>query len=394
LRLPGRDFTLRLMRLLDRYLLRELLIWLAFFFAGFLLLWTAFDLSWQLHNLQEAHLRAREVVEFCIYSIPEFMPIALPVSLLLALLWVLTNHARHNEITAMRAAGISLVRLCAPYFVVGFLATVTLFLFNERYSAAAANAADALLKRHVEQQVSAAARNEVKKPIFVNTSPGGQNRRWTQVGYNTRTGEIMQPDVVWTPRPGGPSFEISAYTATWTNHTWRFYGNVIENRIDQDPDKPPARILATTNALLMPQFTETPEQIQSEINVMGYYSHINAKTHTADVPLSDILNYLRWHPHPDRKMRNWIYTKLHGRFAGPFACLVVVFVAIPFAAGSGRRNVFVGVATSIFIFFAYFVLQQIGFSFAETGWIPSWFGAWFPNLFFVFASLVMMSKVR
>ena len=93
-------------------------------------------------------------------------------------------------------------------------------------------------------------------------------------------------------------------------------------------------------------------------------------------------------------MRNWIYTKLHGRFAGPFACLVVVFVAIPFAAGSGRRNVFVGVAASIFIFFAYFVLQQVGFSFAETGWLPPWFGAWFPNLFFVVGSLVMMSRVR
>jgi lipopolysaccharide export system permease protein len=391
LRLPGRNFTLRLMRLLDRYLLRELLFWLAFFFVGFLLLWTAFELSLDLHKLQEAHLRAKEVVEYSIYSIPEFMPIALPVSLLLALLWVLTNHARHNEITAMRAAGISLARLCAPYFVVGLLATVALFLFNERYSASAADASDALLKRHADQQVPAAERNEVKNRIFVNSSPGGQNRQWTQVGYNTKTKEIIQPEVVSTPTNGGPRFELSADIAAWTNHAWLFYGKVIEYRTD--PGANGAVRILVTNALFMPQFTETPEQIQSEINVMGYYNHFN-KTHLADVPLKDIVNYLRWHPHPERKMRNWIYTKLHGRFAGPFACLVVVFVAIPFAAGSGRRNVFVGVATSITIFFAYFVLQQIGFSFAENGWLPPWFGAWFPNLFFVFASLVMMSKVR
>ena len=43
----------------------------------------------------------------------------LPIALLLALLYALTNHARHNEITAMRAAGVSLWRLCVPYFVIG-----------------------------------------------------------------------------------------------------------------------------------------------------------------------------------------------------------------------------------------------------------------------------------
>jgi lipopolysaccharide export system permease protein len=391
LRQLGRDFTLRLMRLLDRYLLRELLFWLAVFFAGFLLVWITFELSLQLHALQEAHLRGKEVLEYCLYSIPEFIPIAMPVSLLLALLYALTNHARHNEITAMRAAGISLMRLCAPYFLVGLLASVGLFVFNERYSAQAADATDAILKRHLEQRVPAAERNEVKNRIFVNSSPGGQNREWTQLGYNTKTHEIIQPEVAWTPTNGGPKFRISADLAAWTNHAWHFYGKVIETRTDPGVDSP-VRIL-WTNELVMPQFTETPGQIQSEINVMGYYTHIN-RTHLADVPLTDILNYLRWHPHPERKMRNWIYTKLHGRFAGPFACLVVVFVAIPFAAGSGRRNVFVGVATSIFIFFAYFTLQQIGFSFAENGWLPPWFGAWFPNLFFVFASLVMMSKVR
>jgi lipopolysaccharide export system permease protein len=380
------------MRLLDRYLLRELLFWLTFFFVGFLLVWITFKLFLGMHDLQEAHLRPKEIFQYCVYSIPEFMPIATPVSLLLALLYALTNHARHNEITAMRAAGISLIRLSAPYFLVGFLATVALFAFNERYSATASEAVDALLIRHAEQHVPAAERNEVKKRIFVNTSAGGQNRKWTQVAYNTKTRTITQPAVLWTPTKGGSSFDLSADIAVWTNQTWHFYGKVIENRTDPGSDSP-VRILVT-NSLAMPAFTETPEQIQSEINVMGYYSHINAKTHLADVPLKDIMNYLRWHPNPERKMRNWIYTKLHGRFAVPFACLVVVFVAIPFAAGSGRRNVFVGVAASIFIFFAYYILQQFGLSFAENGWIPAWFGAWFANLFFVITSLVMMSKVR
>jgi lipopolysaccharide export LptBFGC system permease protein LptF len=72
----------------------------------------------------------------------------------------------------------------------------------------------------------------------------------------------------------------------------------------------------------------------------------------------------------------------------------VVFVAVPFAAGSGRRNVFAGVAASIFICIAYFVLQQVGLTFGETGWVPPWLGAWFPNLFFGVFGLLMMTRVR
>jgi lipopolysaccharide export LptBFGC system permease protein LptF len=147
------------------------------------------------------------------------------------------------------------------------------------------------------------------------------------------------------------------------------------------------------NELEMPEFSETPREIQSDIKVNAFRG-INSKTHRADIPLAEIVTYLRLHPHPDRKIRNWLYTKLHGRFAAPFACLVVVIVAIPFSAKSGRRNIFVGVAASIFIFFAYFVLQQIGLTFGETGWMPSWLGAWFPNLFFGIGGLFLTARVR
>ncbi len=47
-------------------------------------------------------------------------------------------------------------------------------------------------------------------------------------------------------------------------------------------------------------------------------------------------------------------TQLHGRLAAPWTCLVVVFIAIPFGSLSGRRNVLVGVASSILICFVFF----------------------------------------
>ena len=56
-----------------------------------------------------------------------YLTIVIPVSLLLALLMALTQHARNNELTAMRAAGISLWRICVPYFLMGLVASGLVF---------------------------------------------------------------------------------------------------------------------------------------------------------------------------------------------------------------------------------------------------------------------------
>ncbi|HXT10896.1 MAG TPA: LptF/LptG family permease [Candidatus Angelobacter sp.] len=378
------------MRLLDRYLLREFLFWLAVFFGAFLLVWIAFDLSFQLHRWQQYHMHGKDVVEYYLFAIPEFVPIALPISLLLAMLYSLTNHTRHNEVTAMRAAGISLWRLCLPYMVAGFFLSVGLWAFNEFYAPQAAERADEVMRRRIEPTV-AEQRYLVQPLNFVNYGIGGSGRGWRASVYNTKTFEMTRPEVEWYAMSNSVPvlWLLSADSAVYTNQQWVFLGHVQEKR--ELPREYPA-LIAVTNRMVMPGFSETPQEIQSEINVSEYRG-ISSRTRRADIPLADIVNYLRFNPHPDRKMRDWLFTKLHGRFAGPFACLVVVIVAIPFSARPGRRNIFVGVAASIFLFFAYFFLQQVGLTFGETGLMPPWLGAWFPNLFFGLGGLFLMSRV-
>ena len=62
--------------------------------------------------------------------------------------------------------------------------------------------------------------------------------------------------------------------------------------------------------------------------------------------------------------------------------MVVVLIAIPFGAVSGRRNVFMGVAGSIVICFAYFVVQQLALALGTGGYLAPWLAGWLPNLSF------------
>jgi lipopolysaccharide export system permease protein len=119
------------MRLLDRYLLRELLVPLAYCLGGFLIFWIAFDLFGEVGEYQERNLNILDVLEFYLVKTPEMLSVVLPVALLLALLYALTNHARCNELTAMRAAGTSLWRLSVPYLAVGILFSAALLAISE-----------------------------------------------------------------------------------------------------------------------------------------------------------------------------------------------------------------------------------------------------------------------
>jgi lipopolysaccharide export system permease protein len=372
------------MRLLDRYLLRELLVPLGYCLSGFLLLWVASDLITELSGLQEKRLHAADIAQYYLVKTPEFLVMVLPIALLLALLYTLTNHARHNEITAIRAAGVSLWRLAMPYFAVGLLGSLIVFGLNEYWVPQSADQAERIRNSRTVSPTGPGGREKVFNQGISNARDG---RDWVIGTYNIRTGEMTKPVVV-SRLSDGSRLELRASRALRINGVWNFYDALVYKRPAQ-PDALPI-LLVKTNLLARPEFSETSDQIRSEIQLSSGSSLIRARK--ADIPISVILDYLRLHPYPAQAAA--LYTKLAGRLATPWTCLVVVLIALPFGAASGRRNVYVGVASSIVICFAYFVLQQVCLAAGAGGKMPPWLAGWFPNLAFGLIGLWMTARVR
>jgi lipopolysaccharide export system permease protein len=375
------------MRLLDRYLLRELLVPLGYCLCGFMLLWITSDLFLKLGEFQRRGLAARDIGEYYLVSLPEFLVLVLPIALLLAMLYALTNHARHQEITAIRAAGVSLWRLSLPYFGVGLLASLALFATNEFWVPQSVERAEAISKRHQAWDPRAPGRNECRNLRFESTRDG---RHWGADRYNFLTGDMFGVWVHPAERGSSQPWVLQAEAARRVDGVWTFY-NARVLKESADTNMPPVQTLLT-NVLAVPEFKETPEEINSEIKISESRSMGAAKK--ADVPIKDLLNYMRLHSRLSHSDRAWLETKLAGRLAAPWTCLVVVFIAIPFGAAGGRRNVFVGVASSIVICFVYFVLQQLGLALGTSGRVTPWLAAWFPNLSFGLTGLLMTARVR
>jgi lipopolysaccharide export system permease protein len=374
------------MRLLDRYLLRELVIPFGYCLIGFLVFWISSELFTQMAEFQKLKLTGGEIVEYYTVKTPEMLVVVLPIAFLLSLLYTLTDLGRHQELTAIRAAGVSLVRLAWPHFGVGMLLSLAVFAMNELLVPESLEVAEQILNRHQAGQPTATRRQWEQKLGFY-YAPG--QREWMIESYNLASYDMIRPHVVWRLSDGARK-EILAERAAWANDVWVFT-NLYVLTYSPTPGKLPDR--EQFEVLVMPEFAETPAQIKSEIKINKLNS-LNAVKRT-QLSIREIIDYRQLHPHDRNKKKDaMLDTKLHERFALPWTCLFVVLIALPFGAASGRRNVFVGVASSIVICFAYFVLQQLALALGTGGYVPPWISAWAPNALFGIVGLVLIWRVR
>lgn len=389
------------MRLLDRYLLRELLVPLAYCLAGFQIFWVAFQLFNELPMFQERGMSATAIAWYFLLKTPDLLPKVLPMALLLALLYALTHHARYNELVAMRAAGIGLWRISAGYLATGAVLSGTLLFSNEVLGPVADAAAEKLLLRHVSRSIVAApAQSEWMANVnFRNESA---DHWWRASKLHIKRGELVSPSVEY-PAGGGTTNWISAERAVWTNGTWLFLNVRLHIRRPPDPDIPEIHM---TNQLVVGALTESPRQMQTEIKVGTMTAARAAKQLRFN--LRDLVDYRRFHPRlpPDRQAL--VATQFHGRLAQPWTCLVVVFIALPFGALTSRRNVFAGVAASVFLMVAHYFLTQLGLAFGTglvlpeviiraTPWLaelPPILCTWGPNALFAALGIWATNKLR
>ena len=480
------------MRLLDRYLLRELLTPLLVCLGGFSLFWVAFDLFSRLEDFRKAGMTFSDASQYYVIGFPSLLTTIVPVGFLLALLYALTNHARHHELTAMRAAGLSIWRIAVPYFGVGALLAGGLFVLNEIVVPDARERQDYLLQRRMANSPES-LRLRRDSVNFVNEH---SHRDW-RIGHLDLGNMELYDVLVWLPIDRAAWRETTADVARWTNGVWRGMNRIEEaiHRTAEDPlparltnsganippmpntvisnwsgdtlvfsnywiktnlvfadpspgggiwtasswnstngelhdlhvklplgsgavrrfytakaawggsgwtftngqeyifrhgqDREPMAVLGITE---LPELDESPAMIRSEVRVNSF--KLTKALKHPELSLEEILAYKRLHAKLRTDIQNWIDTQFHAHLAAPWTCLIVALIAVPFAAPSGRRNVFFGVAGSIGLALMYFVLQRLGFAMGQNGSVTPWLGAWLPNIVFALAGLVLMFRIR
>ena len=120
------------MKKLDQYIIRQFISILCFSIFGFLSVFVIVDLIENLDRFIDNNVPTGIVVQYYVYSLPYFISISLPMSMLISTIFSVGNIVKKNEWTAIKASGISIYRLSIPLLSLGLVMSGLSFFMDNK----------------------------------------------------------------------------------------------------------------------------------------------------------------------------------------------------------------------------------------------------------------------
>ena len=358
------------MRVLDKYLLREFAWPLLYCFDAFAMLMIVIDLFSTLDEFIQYHTRLSTVVHYYLIRFPDMFVQIMPMALLLGLLFCLANLSKHNELIAMRASGVSLLRLAVPLLGVGVTATLVVFAVHELFVPRAQENAEAL-RNSVKGR---GERGVLENYFFANSV---EHRDWYARRFDTQAFRMDSTEVHDHNADNTPVRDVYAESARWINGQWHFFSADV---YDYHQTPPLVVRVAETN---FPAIKETPKRLAVE------------DKKPEQLTMGELRHYIRTQRRANHLAGLAKYeVNLQSRFAFPLTCLIVVLIGIPLGMRISRSGPLLGVGTALTLVVTFYFLNYITGAFGEGGRIPPVVAAWLTNTVFAGVGLVLLVRAR
>lgn len=371
------------MKIIDKYILKQYLIPFGYCAAAFSLLYIILDLFDRFSDFLEVKAPLADILTyyglflFKVNGHNPFIVVVLPIALLLATLYTMTMFARHNELTAMSASGVSVRRLMRPLMVVGLCASLFGAVVQETIGPVAtrwiANYTKQVLKRSPDSSF-------LVREFVYHTGP--THRQWLIKSFDQRTPNRLSGVKVSQQRSDRSiAMEITAERAEWLDGTWWFYG-VQKKEFDErgDPMGPPAII--SDRPLEMSEYVEQPDDFVNEMKDSDYLSTV------------EMVRIIQNRPNVSAKWVASRLTDIHSRVAMPWSCLVLLLLGLPATAGGARRPAMRSVVFGLAALFGFYFLVQFGLILGKKEIIAPWIAGWLPNLVFLMIGGILTWRLR
>ncbi len=374
------------MRILDRYILRTFLTPFLACFTAFVMLYFLYDLFNNMDEFIEAHTPIRQMGEYYLYLIPAVLKIILPVTLLLGVLYSLWQLTKSNEITAMRAAGISLPRMVVPFILMGLLCTAVVALVEETIGPKAQEWTQMFIR---SQNVKPG--RDTRPPHLVgplNYHNPITLRTWEIGEMNMNTDVLDQVMISQVRQNLFLHYTIKADSLSWMDGKW-----VARNATCQYFDE--RGILTQVQG---PDGKAAPSLFKEWMELEGYIEtpkHLENEVKPPDQLTSmELLEYVSYHPNMKEKRKAEIQTQLQMKRATPWICLVVTLLGIPFGNQTARKGAMTGIALCIGLFFLCYIGINVMSYLGKEGVVPPEIAAWAPLAFFGLVAAGMTWRMR
>jgi len=386
------------MRILDKYLIRQFCFVLLFSLIAFWVIFLIVDLVENLDKFIDRHTTLLVVIKYYFFYTPYIVVLALPVAMLLSCLFSLGQMAKHNELTAMKSAGISLYRILFPLFVLSFLISLLTLIVGE--SVIPFTYQKMMDVKTVEIEKGKREVDLLLQDVFVQA---GEGIIFHLASYDTKA-EMGTDVLVQRFEDNRIKEEIQAKKVRWNNNGWLFENGVemvfsdslvaapafdsVSRSDTSSPPPPPKERIVTGiekyeafDKLLRLDLKIKPEALtkrQKKPDEMGYfelYKYVKTKERSGQLVAKEA-------------------TDLNLKISFPLVNFIIVLFGAPIAANPKRSGLAIGFAISLFIAFVYYTLIRMAQSFGYSEKLPPLLAAWITNIIFAILGVVLLIKAK
>ena len=362
--------------LLDNYVIFEFLKTFALVLTTFVMLMLLFTFFELLGDIIRNRSPFIVVGEYLLNLTPSMIYLIAPLSVLIAVLVVFGSLNRSNELTAMKATGISVYRIVVPILAIASVLAVSLFVFGETYIPGA-NRRQEALRAVIKGRPAQTFERPDEKWMFGIEKPGLPSHIFYYQFFDQDRDRFANISV-FTFRPGTFELEKRLYAASaaWDpdQHAWVF-NNGWQRSFAGEEIQNYSTFATTTVANLaeQPQYFKRDPRLSSEMS----FGELNRYIHG-----------LRQSGFDTMRLR----VQLNHKLAYPLITLVMAVLAVPFALSMGRSGSLAGIAVAIGIAIVYWVSSNTLEAMGDVNILPAFLAAWSPDLLFALAGSYLLLR--
>jgi len=351
-----------LVRIINRYILREILVPFGLGLAVFTLIFVIARILKLVEMVVNRGVPLLEVLKLFSYILPAFLEVTVPMALLLAIIVAFGRLSSDSEIVALKTSGVSLYQLMRPvalFAVVVYLVALALSMYARPWG-------NSLMRNGLYEIAKTRASAGIKAKVFTDDfsglviyvdriEPPGNTLRGVLI---SDTRDPTQRNTVFA--------EVGLLVPNEALHVLdlRLLGGSIHAFYPKDRSYHRTEFsiyditldLNTALARLQPR-----EKDSSEMTIPELRAAMLAKRAAGQAAYGESV-------------------ELQRKFSIPFACLAFAALAVPIGIRPSRSARSRGFTVSLTIIFAYYVMLSMGESLGERGVLPAAVALWIPNI--------------
>lgn len=359
------------MRILDKYILKELIGPLIFGVCAFSSIFIGTStLSKIADYLTKYGASISSVVKLFIYNLPQIVVMTFPMSMLLASLLAFGRLSASSEIIAMKSGGLSFYRLSTPVFIVAFLVSIFATFFNELVVPASNTAYNNVVRYEIQKDYSPRLRNN----IFIPEENHGAIERVTYAHkFDTDSSTMYVVTIQEFDNDQLVRVE-TAEKGIWDKDKWVLYNGIIH---DLTSGEQIVRTMSFEQHIV--PINKNPATI------------VNEQKSPEEMSIKELKQRIRTLQQVHAPTIEY-EMEMHKKLSIPMASFVFALIGTPLGLQPHRSSSSIGLGISIIIIFIYYTIMTMTIALGQGGTIPAFWGAWLPNIVGIIAGAFLVRK--